>query len=121
MSETIIIAIIGGAAGIISAIGTLGFKIYETVMARKEKTLEERLQPVVEKALEPTNEKIDYMQRDVTRMRLLDLIRYEPSDAENILAIAKIYFKGMHGNSEASIQFNRWLNEQNIKKPEWFK
>lgn len=120
MSETVIIAIIGGAAGIISAIGTLGFKIYETILTRKEKTLEERLQPVIEKALEPTNQKIDYMQRDVTRMRLLDLIRYEPTDAENILEIGKLYFEGMHGNTEASKQFARWLKEQHIKTPEWF-
>ena len=111
---------IGGAAGIISAISTLGFKIYETVSAKKNKTLEERIQPVIEKALIPTNEKIDYMQRDVTRMRLLDLIRYEPTDAENILEIGKLYFDGMHGNTEASKQFSRWLTEQHIKAPEWF-
>jgi hypothetical protein len=120
MSETIIIAIIGGAAGIISAIGTLGFKIYETIAARKEKSIEDRVRPVVEQALEPTNARLDYMQRDVSRMRLLDLIRYEPEDAENILEIGKLYFENMHGNSEASKQFDRWLKVQHIKRPEWF-
>lgn len=120
MSETIILAIIGGAAGIISAVGTLCFKIYEIISARKEKSMEDRIRPVIEDVIKPTNDRLDYMQKDVTRMRLLDLIRYEPDDAENILMVGKLYFENMHGNTEASKQFSRWLKEQHIKKPIWF-
>lgn len=120
MSEAIIVAIIGGGAGFITALFTIGLKIYEIRKANKEKTLEERIKPVIVDAIRPTNDKLDAMQVDVTRIRLLDLIRHEPTDAENILKVAKIYFGGMHGNTEASKQFDRWLKEQHIKKPEWF-
>lgn len=120
MSEAVIIAIIGGAAGITTALTTGAIKVYELFKARKEKTLEDRVRPIIVEALEPTNRRLDAMQLDVTRMRLMSLIRNEPSDAENILIIAKIYFESMAGNSEASKQFARWLKQENIKKPEWF-
>ena len=120
MSEAIIVALIGGGAGFVTALFTVGLKVYEIRKANKEKTLEERIKPVIVDAIRPTNDKLDAVQIDVTRMRLLDLIRYEPEDAENILDIGEKYFRGMHGNSEASKQFNRWLKEHNIKKPAWF-
>lgn len=121
MSETIIVALIGGgAAGFATTLFTIGLKIYEIHKANKEKTLEERIKPVIVDAIRPTNDKLDAMQIDVTRIRLLDLMRYEPEDAENILDIGEKYFSGMHGNSEASKQFARWLKERNIKKPAWF-
>ena len=120
MSDTVIIAIIGGAAGIITALTTGIVKIYELFKSSKEKSLEDRVKPIIVEALEPTNRRLDAMQLDVTRMRLMSLIRNEPSDAENILIIAKTYFENMGGNSEASKQFARWLKQENIKKPEWF-
>ena len=120
MSEAIIVAIIGGGAGFITALSTIALKLYDIHKANKEKSLEERIKPVIVEAIKPTNDKLDAMQTDVTRIRLLDLMRYEPTDAENILAVGKIYFKNMKGNSEASKQFARWLKEQHIKTPEWF-
>ena len=120
MSEGVIIAWIGGAAGIIAAVTTLISKVYEIWKDHKGETLEQQISPIVEKALVPVNAKLDYMQTDVTRMRLLTLIRHEPKDAENILIVGKIYFSQMHGNSEASKRFARWLKEQNIKAPDWF-
>ena len=121
MSDAIIVALIGGGAGIITALFTIGLKIYEIRKANKEKTLEERIKPVITEAIKPTNDRLDYMQRDVTRMRLLSLMKDEPTDAENILMVGKLYFSGMSGNSEASKRFDNWLKEQHIKKPEWFK
>jgi hypothetical protein len=120
MSEGVIVAWIGGAAGIIAAVTTLIAKVYEIWKDHKGETLEQQISPIVEKALAPVNAKLDYMQTDVTRMRLLTLIRHEPKDAENILNVGKIYFSQMRGNSEASKQFARWLEKENIKTPEWF-
>lgn len=121
MSEAIIVAIIGGGAGFVTALFTVGLKIYEIRKANKEKSFEERIKPVIDEAIAPTNKRIDNMQVDVTRMRLLNLIRDEPTDAENILLVGKLYFDGMRGNTEASKQFDKWLKKENIKKPEWFK
>lgn len=121
MSDAVIVAIIGGAAGITTALTTGAIKVYELIKASKEKSLEDRVKPIIVEALEPTNRRLDAVQLDVTRMRLMSLIRNEPSDAENILIIAKIYFVDMGGNSEASKLFARWLKQENIKKPAWFK
>lgn len=120
MNEAEILALTGGIAGVIAAITTLLTKVYEMWKEHKGDNIESRITPVVEKALVPVNVKLDYMQVDVTRMRLLSLMRHEPKDAENILIVARAYFSGMHGNSEASKQFARWLKQENIKKPEWF-
>lgn len=124
MSNEIIVAIIGGAAGIIGALSVLVDKIYNIVKERRGNTLEKRVatvvEPIISDAVKPIITKQDMIQRDVTRMRLLDLIRHEPHDAENILMVGKIYFGDFKGNSEASKQFARWLKNENIKRPEWF-
>lgn len=116
----IIVALIGAAAGIISAVTTAVVKIVEWRKAKNGLTLRQRILPIVQEALRPTNAMIDSMQIDITRMRLLSLIRNEPTDAENILKVANVYFSNLHGNSEASKLFTVWLKEQNIKCPDWF-
>ena len=49
MSDAMWVAIIGGGAGIITALSTVGFKIYDYYRQRKEKTLEERIAELEEK------------------------------------------------------------------------
>lgn len=120
MNEAEILALTGGIAGVIAALTTLLTKVYEMWKEHRGENIESKITPVVERALVPVNFKLDNMQVDVTRMRLLSLMRHEPKDAENILIIARSYFGQMKGNSEASKQFSRWLKQENIKKPEWF-
>lgn len=119
--NVIIVALIGASAGIISAVATIGFKVYDIYKAKKGLTLKQKLTPIIEEALEPLDHKVGEIQVDVTRMRLLNLIRHDPHDAENILKVANQYFDYMHGNSEASKLFSKWLVQENIKCPEWFK
>lgn len=120
MSDAVIIAIIGGTAGIITAVGTIFFKWYDIVQKKKEAGFADEVRKVVKEEVKIVDDKLDGLQRDVTRMRLLDIIRNEPSDADNCLKVAKLYFDGYHGNSEASKQFAKWLKQEKIKKPEWF-
>ena len=125
MSDAVIIALVGGICGIVTTLITGIPKLYDMWKSHKGDTVEARIEKAMQKAMKKcskmTNEKLDNIQRDVTRMRLMSLIQYEPLDAENILKVGKIYFDGMKGNSEASKRFNKWLKEQNIKKPSWFK
>lgn len=124
MSEAMIVALIGGAAGLITALTAVFTKISEAIKARRGETLEKKIgdtvKPIMDNSLKPIMESQLKLREDVTRIRLLDLIRHEPKDAENILIVGKMYFDGFHGNSEASKQFSRWLKQENIKKPEWF-
>lgn len=125
MSDVVIVAVVGGVCGIITTLITGIPKLYEMYKNYKGDTVEARIEKAMQDAMKKcskmTNEKLDNIQRDVTRMRLMSLMQYEPLDAENILRVGKIYFDGMKGNSEASKRFNKWLKEQNIKKPSWFK
>lgn len=124
MSDAVAIALIGGAAGMLTALTVFVSKIYDIYNEHKGNTLENRVadvvKPIVDEAIAPVAEGQKMIQRDVTRMRLLSLIRHEPEDAENILMVGRIYFDGFHGNSEASKQFARWLKQEHIKKPSWF-
>ena len=125
MSDAVIIAVIGGVCGIVTTLITGVPKLYDMWKSHKGDTVEARIEKAMQDAMKKcstiTNEKLDGLQKDVTRMRLMYLIYREPLDAENILSVAKLYFNGMCGNSEASKVFGRWLKEQNIKKPSWFK
>lgn len=125
MSDAVIIAVIGGVSGIVTTLITGIPKLYEMWKNHKGDTVEARIETAMKDAMQKcssqTNEKLDSIQRDVTRIRLMYLMHHEPQDAENIIVIAKLYFDGFHGNSEASKTFARWLKEQNIKKPSWFK
>lgn len=124
MSDTVIVAIVGGIAGIVTTLITGIPKLFEMWKAHKGDTIEVRIKNAMDetfkKCSEMTNKKLDNIQRDVTRMRLLSLMRHEPEDAENILIVAKMYFKDMEGNSEASKCFAKWLKKENIKRPSWF-
>lgn len=124
MSDAVIIAMIGGICGIVTTLITGVPKLYEMWKNHKGDTIEARIEKAMQEAMKKcsaiTNEKLDGIQRDVTRIRLMYLMHHEPQDAENILTVAKIYFNGLHGNTEASKVFSRWLKEQNIKKPSWF-
>ena len=125
MSDAVIIAVIGGVSGIVTTLITGIPKLYEMWKNHKGDTVEARIEKAMQDAMKKcstiTNEKLDVLQRDVTRIRLMYLIYREPQDAENILTVGKLYFDGLQGNSEASKVFDRWLKEQNIKKPSWFK
>ena len=125
MSDAVIIAVIGGVCGIVTTLITGIPKLYEMWKNYKGDTVEARIEKAMSEAMKKcssiTNEKLDGLQRDVTRIRLMYLIYREPQDAENILSVAKLYFTGLCGNSEASKVFSRWLKEQNIRKPSWFK
>lgn len=124
MSDVVIVAVVGGICGIITTFITGVPKIYEMWKVYKGDTVEARIEKAMQEAMKKcssiTNEKLDGIQRDVTRLRLMLLMYHEPDDVENILVIGKIYFNGLHGNTEASKVFNRWLKKQGIKKPDWF-
>lgn len=124
MSDAVIIAWIGGAAGIVTALIAGVPKLYDMYKSHKGDTIEnrisERIEEIIGKKIEPIEKRQKEIQCDVCRMRLLSLMRHEPEDAENIIKVSKKYFCEYHGNSEASLQFERWLKKENIKTPEWF-
>ena len=117
MAETIIVAVLGSGAlsALISGIFSL---ISNSKKRRKEIT--DQLQGITGRlaAIEKNQIKAE---RDQCRTQLLLMICDYPTESAEILELAKHYFSDLKGNWFATPIFNKWLEEYNIGKPEWFK
>lgn len=60
-------------------------------------------------------------ERDQIRTQLLVLIKISPTEQQEILTVGEHYFKTLHGDWYMTTLFNRWLTENKIGKPDWFK
>ena len=60
-------------------------------------------------------------EKDEIRTQLLVMIKLCPDEQQEILTAAEHYFKDLKGNWYMTSIFNKWLEENEIAKPEWFK
>lgn len=67
------------------------------------------------------SKRLDKLERDGLRTQLLLLILMKPEEKKEILTIAEHYFKDLHGDWYMTSIFNKWVEEQGIAEPEWFK
>lgn len=58
---------------------------------------------------------------DNVRLQLLVLMSDYPRERQEIMRVAEHYFKDLKGNWYMTSMFNRWLEDNGIAKPEWFK
>ena len=64
---------------------------------------------------------LNKLEKDTVRTQLLLLMSdYDGEEAE-LLQCAEHYFADLDGNWYMTTKFNRFLEKQNIGKPEWFK
>lgn len=62
------------------------------------------------------------LEKDSVRTQLLLLMNhYRPEDQHELLQVAEHYFVDLDANWYLTPKFNRFLEEQNIARPEWFK
>lgn len=62
------------------------------------------------------------LEKDSVRTQLLLLMsHYQPEDQHELLQVAEHYFVDLDANWYLTPKFNRFLEEQNIARPEWFK
>lgn len=64
--------------------------------------------------------KLAVLEKDVLRTQLLLLILLKPEEKQEILTIGEHYFRVLKGNWYMTSIFNKWLEENNIARPEWF-
>lgn len=64
--------------------------------------------------------KLTTLEKDVLRTQLLFLITMKPQEKQEIMTVAEHYFGQLHGNWYMTSIFNRYIEENNIAKPEWF-
>ena len=61
------------------------------------------------------------IKKDGIRTQLLMLILLRHEETREILRVAEYYFKTLQGDWYMTSIFNKWLVDNNVAKPEWFK
>lgn len=108
MSDAIIVALIAALGGIVAK----GFEFLIAWAKRKSgKTT----------AIERIEKKLDKLERDSCRTQLLLLMSDYPGRTEEIMRLAQHYFDDLVGNWYMTSLFNKWMEDNKIGKPEWFK
>lgn len=115
--ETIIVAILGS-----SVLSALISGIFNAINNSKKQKREVADQLVIINNRLSTIEKNQVVgEKDQLRTQLLMMISDYPEEHAEILELAKHYFEDLDGNWYLSSLFNKWLTEENITKPSWFK
>lgn len=68
-----------------------------------------------------TEKQLKKLEKDVVRNQLMTLIHDYPKREEEIMQVANHYFVDLNGNWFATGLFEEWLEENNVKRPTWFK
>lgn len=133
-TTAIIVALIGGGAGIITAIKG----IIEYLDRRKGNTIEVKVKAMVQEAIAPIlsklddqSEKIDKIEAhnaqqdkqlseirlDTTRTQLYFKMEHDLHNHDTILKIAYRYFVELRGDWVATIDFMAWAEKEKVKIP----
>lgn len=65
--------------------------------------------------------RLDRLEKDGLRTQLLLLLLLRPQEEQEILTIGEHYFHVLKGNWYMTSMFNKWLEQNKVAKPEWFK
>lgn len=117
MAETIIIAILG--SGALSALISGIFNIINEKGKRKREIADQLL--IINQRLDKIEKSQTKQEKDQCRTQLLLMIHDFPEERAEILELAKHYFADLKGNWFATPLFNKWLEEYDVGRPEWFK
>lgn len=70
---------------------------------------------------EEMKESLAKNERDSVRTQLMLLMSDYPNNTSEIMAVAQHYFDDIGGNWYMTSMFNKWLEKEQIGKPDWFK
>ena len=74
----------------------------------------------IERQLEEISRQLKSQERNQCRTQMLLLISDYPTENAEIMKISEHYFRDLSGDWYMTNLFNRWLQSQNLGKPEWF-
>ena len=66
-------------------------------------------------------DKLSLLEKDTLRTQLLLMILMKPDEKQEILTVGEHYFKVLKGNWYMTSIFNKWLEDNKVAKPEWFR
>jgi len=115
----------GSAVALITAIisavltGSL-FSFMQFLIARRDARKEDSAG--IKKELAEIKEELQYVKKDTTRTQMLILMSdNRPQDEHEILNLAEYYFDTLNANFYMTSVFGRWLEENHIIIPGWWK
>lgn len=98
-----------------NAVATIVLAIITAISNRKSRLKK------VEDELGEINQKLVKSEKDTLRTQLLLLISDYPDEKAEIMTLAQHYFNDLHGNWYLTSLFNKWLEKNDLARPEWFK
>lgn len=110
MTEPIIIAVL--SSGVISALIASATTLIVRHLDRKDSQTDK---------IAEIEKKVKRNEVDNVRLQMMLLMSDYPEEKQEIMRCAEHYFKELHGNWYMSTLFQRWLNNNSISNPEWFK
>lgn len=124
-----IVSIASGSSVIIALIITLVKPIREKITHAKEreKKQQENFEALrdeikeVRGAIQEVQNKQQISEKDELRTQLLMLLADYPDEKAEMMKLAEHYFGDLSGNWYLTSLFNKWLETNNIAKPEWFR
>lgn len=113
----IAIAVLGSSAlaALISGIFSLVNNNMAAARDAKQKQIERT------EGLELLKKKLGKLEKDSVRTQLLVLMSDYSDNKQEILEVAQHYFADCKGNWYMTSMFSKWLTDNSIGKPEWFK
>lgn len=71
--------------------------------------------------IQAIDNKLNKCEMDSVRLQMLVMISDYPTEVQEIMKLAEHYFSDLEGNWYMTSIFNKWLEENKIAPPEWFK
>lgn len=113
----IAIAILGSSA--LTALVTGIFGLINNSMAAERDAKQKKIERT--EGLETLTRKLNKLEKDSVRTQLLLLMSDYSGNQQEILEVAQHYFADCKGNWYMTSMFSRWLTDNNVGQPEWFK
>lgn len=107
--NTILIALIG--SGVLSVLVSGVVTIITKILDRRWNNAD---------ALKSIQEQLKIAEKDSVRTQMLLMMSDYPEDKHEIMKLAEHYFVKLKANWYMTGMFNKWLEENDIAKPEWF-
>lgn len=108
MINIIIALISGGIGALVSGV----FALINRHLDKNDRPIENRLVEI--------DKRLGKSEKDSVRTQMLVLISDYSNNKAEILEAARHYFVDLHGDWYMTPIFNKWLEDQQIGKPEWF-
>lgn len=103
--------VVGGLFGVLTTVISSG--IIQFFVNRHDNNIERKVDKIISEQKKS--------EKDSLRVQLLVMMNLMPEDKDEIMQLAQRYFGELKGDWFYSSLFNKWMKDNYIEKPIWFK